>query len=84
VGCLQRWTPEATEKGDELRHKRRRFKLSIDLENAAFVGPTGLLEIAKLLRQAAAGLETGEWGSSFRDGNGNTVGNYGIYRETVE
>jgi hypothetical protein len=67
-----------------VRHKRRRFRLVIDLENAAFEGPTGLLEVAGVLEATASELRSGELGGTCREVNGNTVGNYGIYREVVD
>lgn len=53
-----------------------KFLLTIDSENAAFSGPEGAAEVARLLRQTADKVEQGGDGGPLMDYNGNKCGTW--------
>lgn len=57
------------------------LRLEIEAVNAAFEGEACPAELARLLRQAAREIETGERRGACRDANGNRCGSWSVGQE---
>ena len=57
----------------QLKHN---LVVTINLDNAAFSGEAGELEVARLLRDAATKFEQGKHNGKLIDVNGNIVGSF--------
>jgi hypothetical protein len=55
-----------------------RFKMHVDLGNAAFDDGMLATELGRIVRDVAEAIEEGVDGESIRDVNGNTVGRWDI------
>ena len=54
------------------------FRLKIDSENAALVGPTATMEIERILNKVRGQVATGHESGIIMDVNGNRVGSWDL------